>query len=260
MPQISPEQRFEIEQRFLESLRHHLAGLQRKVECEFSRENFERELAALEGDSVYSKFALDSPEYVLVRFMGRVSVSIGRRLGEIYDKIPRLMAAARFGLNPDQVAPLLQNLELDIALRFGMLRRRDVQSIQSVVRRYLNVECGDDGLGLEIRYNFNPNDSARLRKDALMAKFVRAENLRPIYLVYSGISPRDEAIKRLERAGWIFVIGSDAINFSRDLLGFDIESILDQPVVAAELKRDMDTIMSSLMQSYAFKAVINRHG
>ena len=260
MPAISVAQQALIKERFLISLRHHLAGLLAKVENDFSKANFEKELASLQNDPVYSKFAFNSPEYVLVRLVGRVSISVGRRLGEIYDKIPRYVAAARFGLRPEQVAPLLQKLELDIALRFGLLSRHDVKGIQNVVRQYLNVDCGDNGLGVEIRYNFNPNDSARLRKDVVMAGLVQAENLLPIYLIYSAISPRDEAIARLKRAGWTFLVGERAIGFSRELFGLDLESILDEPAIAAEVKREIGAIMTAMVGSHAFQHVVSRHG
>ena len=108
MSNRSSQHQDQIKERFLVSLRHHLAGLRLKVDKDFSQNNYERELHALEGDPIYSKFAFDNPEYVLVRLIGRMSISIGRRLGEIYDKIPRFVAAARFGLRPEQVAPTLE--------------------------------------------------------------------------------------------------------------------------------------------------------
>ena len=204
MHNISSEYQDQIKERFLNSLRHHLAGLRLKVEKDFSQNNYERELHALESDPVYSKFAFDSPEYVLVRLIGRMSISIGRRLGEIYDKIPRFVAAARFGLRPEQVAPTLVNLELDMALRFSHLTVEDIEHIQRIINQYLGLTNDSEGIGIEIRYNFNPNDSARLRKDVTMAEYLRAENLLPVYLIYSAISPRLEAISRLERQAGVF--------------------------------------------------------
>jgi len=74
-----------VRDRFLKELRHHLDGLREKVESDFSLASFQHELSRFRGDPVYSRFTFDRPEYVLIRFMGRVSISIGRRLGEIYD-------------------------------------------------------------------------------------------------------------------------------------------------------------------------------
>ncbi|MHB8523462.1 MAG: hypothetical protein ACYDH9_22265 [Limisphaerales bacterium] len=130
-----------------------------------------------------------------------MSISIGRRLGEIYDKIPRFVAAARFNVPEKDVAPMLKNLELDIGLRFSKLSAADVQHIKSVAKKFTGKSAEGKGIGIEIRYNFNPNDSARLRKDCDMARYVRGEGFFPIYLVFSGISPRAEAIARLTRAG-----------------------------------------------------------
>lgn len=109
-----------IELRFLEAIHHHLDGWRRKIEQDFGKACFERELAGLEGDPVYSKFAFDCPEYVVVRLMGRMSISVGRRLGEIYDKIPRFVASARFNVAPEQVAEKFNGLELDIGLRHSL--------------------------------------------------------------------------------------------------------------------------------------------
>jgi hypothetical protein len=249
----------QIKERFLVSLRHHLAGLRLKVESDFSQSNYERELHALESDPVYSKFALDSPEYVLVRLIGRMSISIGRRLGEIYDKIPRFVAAARFGLRPEQVAPTLVNLELDIALRFSYLAAADIEHIQGILNQYLPLTSKSEGVGIEIRYNFNPNDSARLRKDVTMAEYVQAENLLPVYLIYSAISPRLEAISRLERAGWNFLTGGSAISFSQALFGLDLASILDEPEIREEVRREVTEIMDAMIESPAFESVLARH-
>lgn len=248
-----------VKEEFLQSLRHHLDGLRRKVELDFSQVNFEHELAELIRDPVYSKFSFDSPEYVLIRLVGRISISIGRRLGEIYDKIPRFVAAARFNLTSQQVAPMLENLELDIALRYSLLSRSDVKYVKTVLEQYIGVNTLSNGIGIEIRYNFNPNDSARLRKDVAMAKYVVAENLLPVYLVFSAISPRQEAISRLQRAGWKFIVGETAIEFAQALLGMDLGSILDEPTVKAEVKKEVDAILKSMIMSHAFQKVIERH-
>lgn len=253
------ENQKQVEEKFLQSLRHHLEGLRRKVENDFSQTNFEHELAELTRDPVYSKFAFDSPEYVLVRLVGRMSISIGRRLGEIYDKIPRFVAAARFNLNPQQVAPTLGNLELDIALKFSDLSPEDVKYVKGIVEQFLKVDTLSNGVGIEIRYNFNPNDSARLRKDEAMANYVAAENLMPVYLIFSSISPRQEAISRLERAGWTFLIGETAIKFTQALLGMDLGSILDEPTVKEEVQKEVQAILKSMVMSHAFKKVIERH-
>jgi len=249
---INPDHQAQLEEAFLVALRHHLSGLRSKVEDDFSEEGFKHELTNLESDAVYSQFALASPEYVLIRLMGRMSISIGRRLGEIYDKIPRLVAVARFGLAAEQVAPKINGLELDIGLDFSSLSEDDTDFIKEVVRKHLELTNCQEGLGIEIRYNFNPNDSARLRKDVSMAEYLGAINLVPIYLIFSSISPRQEAIGRLKRAGWTFLIGSQAIAFAQELLGLDLARILEKPKIKAEVEQQIQTIMREIFSSYAF--------
>lgn len=249
----------QLEEKFLETLRYHLSGLRSKAENEFSKSNFNHELSKLKTDPVYPKFALDSPEYVLIRFMGRVSISIGRRLGEIYDRLPRFIAAARFDLSQEQVAPKLNGLELDIGLRFSYIDREDVCYIRKVVKKHLHHTESGNGIGIEIRYNFNPNDSTRLRKDVDMAGYLQAEKLLPIYLVFSAISPRHEAIARLKRAGWNFLIGDLAIDFAKELLGLDLARILDKPKIKAEVRRAVNEIMVTIFKSYAFQKIAARY-
>jgi hypothetical protein len=99
--------------------------LRAKAEHDFSENSFKHELNQLVTDSIYPKFALDSEEYVFIRLMGRMSISIGRRLGEIYDKIPRFLASARFDLTSEKVAFSLNELELDIGLKFSDLKNED---------------------------------------------------------------------------------------------------------------------------------------
>lgn len=212
----------------------------------------------LQADGIYRAFALDCPEYVLVRLMGRVSISIGRRLGEIYDKVPRLVAAARFNLSQTQVAPKLGGLELDIGLVSTDLAIEDFAHVQAVTKAHVSWDHQYAGVGIEIRYNFNPNDSARLRKDVQMAGYVANAGLLPIYVVFSTLSPRDEAIARLKRAGWNFLIGEDAETYLSDLFGLDVRNVLEDVEVRAEIKKNMGAIMQTMVQSYAFQQVLTK--
>lgn len=248
-----------VERRFLDELKHHLAGWRAKVSRDFGEESYKAELKQLAGDPLYPKFNFATPDYVNVRFIGRMSISIGRRLGEIYDKVPRFLAGARFDLSPDEVAPVIKGLELDICLRFASLA-------DSTARQHVIHELGKifprvnfanySGIGIEIRYNFNPNDSSRLRKDVDMAKNLSQIKLFPIYLIFSSISPRDEAIKRLTNAGWQFVVGQRAIDFSASLFGLDLSSILDRPTVKKTIKKEIDAMMHDMKTSYSFRQFV----
>src|SRR5215472_7666931 len=141
-----------VEAKLVAALRHHLAGWRSKVAAEFSAESYIKELKELEGDSLYPKFAFDCPEYVLVRLMGRMSISIGRRLGEIYDKVPRFVAAGRFNIPESAVAPMMQNLELDIGLKFASVSAEDVEHIKAVAEKFTSRKADGAGIGIEIRY------------------------------------------------------------------------------------------------------------
>ena len=245
-----------IEDRFLAEVKHHLAGLQAKIDNDFSMKSYSEELADLRGDPVYSAFALDSAEYTLVRLMGRMSISIGRRLGEIYDKIPRYVAAARFNVSAATVAEKFEGLELDIGLRYRDLQdKADVAHVKEQIRLLKGDPEKFSGIGIEIRYNFNPNDSSRLRKDCDMASHLIAEGLFPIYLIYSSISPRDEAIARLKRAGWLFLAGKEASDFSTRLFSIDFMATMRNPAVWEPVQVEVRKIMRSLYQSTAFAQV-----
>lgn len=245
----------QIEKKFLEVIRQQLQGLSDKVISDFSKENFDLEIANLNSDPVYEKFSFNRAEYVLIRFMGRISISVGRRLGEVYDKVPRFAAAARFNLSPEQVAPKLDGLELDIAVDLRILNPSDQSHIENIYNKFIKQKLSSKGLGIEIRYNFNPNDSSRLRKDVQMGEKISGIGLTPIYLVFSNISPRQDAISRLQNSGWTFLIGENATNFINELLGFDIQTILDKPIIKSEIKGIVDKIMDDLVQSYTFKQV-----
>lgn len=248
----------ELESAIVAELRHHLAGWRRKIKTDFSQKNYENELNSLKGDPLYPKFNFDTPDYVNIRFMGRVSISIGRRLGEIYDKIPRRLAMEKYGLTQSQVAPKFDGLELDVGLRYTELKSADAQFISSVCKKHINENITSDGIGIEIRYNFNPNDSSRLRKDCAMAEKVIAADLRPIYLIFSSISPRDEAISRLKRAGWEFVVGQEAINFSAELFGLDLSDIWDRPLIKQEIAKEINGMMDDIKTSYSFKQFLKK--
>jgi hypothetical protein len=244
----------QIEQRFLQAIHHHLDGWRRKIGKDFGKECFDRELAGLAGDPVYHKFAFDCPEYVVVRLMGRMSISVGRRLGEIYDKIPRFVASARFGVAPERVAEKFNGLELDIGLRYNLLSAADRAHVQKVLNDY-DAPTDAQGVGIEIRHNFNPNDSARLRKDVDMARYVQEQGLYPVYLIYSAISPRDDAIGRLTRAGWTFLQGEQATSFTNELFGADFLGIMERPEVRDRIHEEVRQMMHGIFESHAFKQV-----
>ena len=241
------------EDRFLVLLRRALLGWQEKVDTDFSSQNAAAELALLKSDDVYSQFGLASNGYVLIRFMGRMSISIGRRLGELYDNLPKFVAAARFGLTPSDVSAKINGLNLDVCIPFPLLENEGKTVALKAVSDSLGVNLGPNqaGLGIEIRYNFNPNDSSRLRKDVSMAEGLVAQDLFPIYLVFSGISPRTEAMDRLKRAGWHFLIAQEAADFTKDLLGLDLSSLLTTERVQKEVLTATEGIMSSIVASSA---------
>ncbi len=244
-----------VEEHLIEQIRHHLNGLKEKIILDFSEKSFSKEIASLKSDPIYSKFHLASQEYALIRLMGRISVSIGRRLGEIYDKLPRIIAQSVFKIPPDKISPKMGGkLELDTCLPFNCLSDRDKKHVQKIVKKYASKQH-EKGIGIEIRYNFNPNDSARLRKDVDMVNYLIEEKLTPIYLIFSSTSPRDEAIARLKRAGWQFIVGQDAFDFSKELYRIDMAKILEKDLISAEISKKINEIMEALFSSFAFEQV-----
>nr|AFV09321.1 PciI [Planococcus citreus] len=243
-----------FERRFLDAIEHHLDGISEKIKKDFTHKNFLKELNGLKGDKVYHDLGFDTAEYTLVRLIGRMSISVGRRLGEIYDKVPRYVAAARFGLQPNQIAEVFDGLELDIALRNSLLSDDDKIHIKKITEKMSGETYS--GIGIEIRYNFNPNDSSRLRKDVDVASKLSAAGLFPVYLIFSSLSPRNDAIARLKRGGWSFKQGQEALDFLTELLGVDIGSVLSDPIIAAETREKTSKIMKSIFESEAFQSVI----
>lgn len=240
----------------MQELRHHLAGWREKARNDFAEGNFNKELASLTDDPVYAKFHLATPDYVLIRLMGRMSVSIGRRLGEIYDKIPRIAAQARYGLPREKVVAKYDGLELDVQLRSTDLSDEDRVHLSNVCNEHLRTPLAETGIGIEIRYNFNPNDSARLRKDKHLARLLAEAGLLPVYLIFAENSPRlEDAVASLTRAGWTFIIGEPALRFMAALVGFDISRVLDDPDVSSEIKAEMDLLMQEIQSSHAFEAI-----
>lgn len=240
--------------KFMGHLRHHLQGWRDKVVNDFCQSGHDAELQALSIDPVYSRFHLASSEYIFIRLMGRMSVSIGRRLGELYDKIPRIAAQARYQLRQDQVVVKFGGLELDVGLTLADLSDADARHLVDVCRRHIGIDLSAyRGVAIEIRYNFNPNDSSRLRKDKELAQLLLAAGYYPLYLVFAENSPRlADAVASLTRGGWQFLIGLPALQFMAEVVGFDISSVLDRPEVSAEINQEIAALMESIKQSYAY--------
>lgn len=247
-------------QKFIEQLRHHLNGWKDKITADFSETNLKKEIQELSSDPVYSRFHLHCNDYVLIRIMGRMSISIGRRLGEIYDKIPRIAAQARFGLTADQVVVKFSRLELDVCIPIAALAEQDARHVETVSETHLpDVSDLGAGLAIEIRYNFNPNDSSRLRKDKALGKLLIDKGYTPVYLVFAENSPRlADAVSSLRRAGWSFIIGTPALNFMADLVGFDVSAILDEPDVSTEIQKEIESMMESIKSSHVVTSVFGR--
>jgi hypothetical protein len=244
---------------FLKELRHHLSGWAAKIEEDFSERSYERELSELDGDLVYKSFGFATPEYVLVRLMGRVSISIGRRLGEIYDKVLRELLQTKYNLLPEEVSPILSGLRLDLCIKLEDISSENQARVARLVAEYLPGTDLQSGLGMEVRYNFNPNDSARLRKDVAMAEYVRDEGLLPVYLVFASISPRAEAIARLRRAGWNFIIGEPSIQFINELTGINILAILNEPEIRKEVDDSLARLMKAVLSSHVYQEALRRN-
>ena len=256
---MNSEQTQTIEDKFIKELKHHLDGLKQKVENDFDNDSFEKELLSLKSDPIYPAFSLATDEYTLIRLMGRISVSIGRRLGEIYDKIPRLIAKTSFDIPAERLAPKMGNkLELDICIPFDVITKDNKKHVISTTLPYTK-KVDKNGLGIEIRYNFNPNDSARLRKDVDMVNYLKEDDLTPIYLIFSSISPRDEAIARLKRAGWIFIVGTEAVRYAHKLFRLDMAGILNKETVQSEIEKEIKSIMKTLYTSYGVKKIFKKY-
>jgi hypothetical protein len=185
-----------------------------------------------------------------------VSISIGRRLGEIYDILPRFVAQDRFHLRPEDVAPKFKGLKLDLCIPLNKITKEDRTLVTKATRQFVNKDIGS-GPAIEIRYNFNPNDSARLRKDVEMAQLLASKDLLGIYLIFATISPRDEAIARLKRAGWNFLIGTGATSFLQELLAIDWSTLVEP--VAKEITSGMAEIMRTIFLSYAVRETLARY-
>lgn len=249
-----------VEDRFIEIVRQQLKGLSKKVENEFSQKNYEKELLELTEDPVFSKFSFNTAEYVLIRFMGRISISIGRRLGHIYEKVPRYAAAARFHLSPKDIAPKFNKLELDVGLDFSKITSQDISRIKKLYKKYFDDREHKKGIGIEIRYRFSPNDNARITKDVNMGKYLANAGLTPVYLIFSSDIKRfKDAIPRLRKSGWSFLAGEKAIEFINELLLLDIQSLLDEPAIKDEIKKVIDEILKNLVSSHAFNQVLDKY-
>jgi hypothetical protein len=89
-----------------------------------------------------------------------------------------------------------------------------------------------------------------------MAGYLTDVRLFPVYLVFSAISPRDEAIARLKRAGWSFIVGEQASEFSNELFGINLGDILEHETIRVEIEQEVSGLFDDMFSSPAFTEVL----
>ena len=209
------------------------------------RKNIKEQRKEYSRDPLFSRFNLDTQEFVLAKSGGGLVTSIHRKVGDLIEKNVQHVFRERTGI--DEItydADILvdgepKTRELDALL---LIDEVDGGDATARLRKVLD-EDGDGlgdvrsladftegstewrGMGFEIRHCYQSADSKRAQADIAMADHLKSENIMPVMLIFCEDSNQD-VISRYRNYMFVYE-GKNSFELVERLTGFDYAAFLD---------------------------------
>lgn len=221
------------------------------------RKNVDEQRRNYAEDPLFSRFNLDTREFVLAKSGGGLVTSIHRKVGDLIERNVQRIFAETYDLDDvtydasivvdgeEKVRELDALLLLDEA--DGEMRQRLQRVIDEDAHRAegdnasLDEFAGDGGrewrgMGFEIRHCYQSADSKRAQADVAMANHLRNDDVLPVMLIFCEDSNR--AVVSRYRNHMYVSEGRNSFDLVERLTGFDYADFLDEREAMIDGKMD----------------------
>lgn len=210
------------------------------------RKNVKEQRKEYAKDPLFSRFNLDTQEFVLAKSGGGLVTSIHRKVGDLVEKNVQTIFIHQLGIDGEITydAPIVvdgdeKTRELDALLMVDELDDPDDRDrLQQVIDRdgqntgsnrsldeFGNDGDSWDGIGFEIRHCYQSADSKRAQADIAMANHLRANDIMPVMLILCNDANQD-IISRYRNYMFVYE-GTDSFDLIERISGFDYAGFLD---------------------------------
>lgn len=209
------------------------------------RKNIKEQRKEYAQDPLFSRFNLDTQEFVLAKSGGGLVTSIHRKLGDLIEKNVQHIFRERTGI--DEItydAEIVVDGESKTRELDALLLLNEVDNRKSTSRLQQVIDEDGDGLGdnkrlsdfteestewrgmgFEIRHCYQSADSKRAQADIAMAEHLKSENIMPVMLIFCEDSNQD-VISRYRNYMFVYE-GGNSFELVERLTGFDYAEFLD---------------------------------
>lgn len=224
---------------------------------DYSRDkDIEETQKAYSQDPLFSRFNLDTKEFVLAKYGAGFNTSITRKLGDLIEENTRHIFSEKTGIDDITYdAEIVVDGEKEIRELDALLLLDEVDDGDSTTRlqQVINEDgegIGDNkslsdftkespewrGIGFEIRHCYQSADSKRVGADITMAKHLKSKNIMPVMLIFCNDS-NQPVISRYRNHMFVYE-GNDSFDLVERLTGFDYAEFLDDQEEFIDTKMD----------------------
>lgn len=210
------------------------------------RKNVKEQREEYGEDPLFSRFNLDTQEFVLAKSGGGLVTSIHRKVGDLVEETVQEIFRERMGVDEitydaeivvdgeTKVRELDALLPLDIVDDGEPARRLqqvidedgDGLSANKSLSDFTDEDTSWRGMGFEIRHCYQSADSKRSQADIAMAEHLKNNNIMPVMLIFCEDS-NQSVISRYRNHMFVYE-GTDSFELVERLTGFDYAGFLDE--------------------------------
>ena len=209
------------------------------------RKNIKEQRKEYAKDPLFSRFNLDTREFVLAKSGGGLVTSIHRKVGDLIEKNVQHIFSERTGIDEITydaeivVGGEAKTRELDALLMLDEVNDgAPTERLQRVIDEdgdglgdnkslsdFTEESTEWQGMGFEIRHCYQSADSKRAQADIAMAEHLKSENIMPVMLIFCEDSNQG-VISRYRNYMFVYE-GQNSFELVEQLTGFDYAEFLD---------------------------------
>lgn len=221
------------------------------------RKNIKEQRKEYAKDPLFSRFNLDTQEFVLAKSGGGLVTSIHRKVGDLVEKNVQQIFSERTGVDKITYDAEIvvdgepKTRELDALLLLDEVDNGEATTrLQQVIHEdgeevngnknpadLIDADTEWEGIGFEIRHCYQSADSKRVQADIAMARHLQSKNIMPVMLICCEDS-NQSVVSRYRNHMFVYE-GDDAFELIERLTGFDYAGFLDSREAFIDNKMDL---------------------